>query len=651
MKTMSQLLAALIGVGLSAAISAAPISHGPVQGIDVGPAAAFPENAQVTVTVALRLSHAEQLEPLIEALYTPGNPRFRQFLTTDEFRAQFAPSAETMVAVTRAFEREGLTVTRSATAQLHVSGPAARIEHVFGVQLHSFAVPETAIARGYRYRAPIGSLTLPADIAPRVRAVLGLDTRRSLASHARAAEQPPQRVSVTTNTPDPPGLWTVIDFADYYNVNPLYRKGLTGRGHTLGIVTLAAFQPSDAYLYWQTLGLNVSQNRITEVEIDGGSGSPSDASGSIETTIDEQQSGGVAPGANIVVYEAPNSSQGFVDALAAAVDSNQADTVSTSWGLWELFNSDNAFGNGPVTNPVTGQQTTILAAYHDTLIQAAIQGQSLFCSTGDYGAYDSVNSLPTAPSPGQPFSFNPVLSIDSPASDPFITATGATTLAGTQTYSGPPLPAGDTITIDIPREQAWSWDYLAPFCIAAFNAPGNCQFPLGSGGGVSLYFRRPFYQYFVRGMADSVGGQVLFQETPAPPQLIAKVPADFPGRNVPDISANGDPQTGYVVFYTSEPSGVFTTPTYGGTSVVAPQLNGVTSLYVEALHHRIGLLNPVLYLIAGSGFGYHGPNAPLRDVVGGDNWYWRGVRGYDQATGLGVPDVANLLEAIRDVGY
>jgi len=627
------------------AAAAAPYPHGAVSAVDVGPAAAFAENSQITVTVALELSNRAAMEQLISDVSTPGNPHYQQFLTPDQFRAQFGPSAAAVDAVTKSFLAQGLSVTRTATAQLHVSGTPAQIERAFAVQLRSFAVSGTDAAPGYRYRAPLSEPQLPDAIAPLVRGVLGLDTRPAFAPHLRhgARAVTPAQVANTLNTPDPPGEWTVIDYADYYHVNPLYGRGYTGHGRTLAIVTLASFTQSDAYYYWNTvLGLGVATNRITEVQVDGGSGPPSDASGSDETTLDVQQSGGLAPGARILVYEAPNTSQGFVDAFAVSADANKADTVSSSWGLWELFNSANAFGNGPVTDPTTGQVVTILKAFHDVFAQAALEGQSLFCSSGDYGAYDSVNALPTAPSPGQPFSFNPVLSIDSPASDPLITVAGATTLPGAQVYQFSPTL---TVTIDIAHEQAWGWDYLAPLC-EVFGLPDNCEFPIGSGGGVSIYWQRPFYQWFTPGMTNSVPGQALYQETPAPPELIAALPANYFGRNVPDFATNGDPQTGYLLFYTSDVNG-FEVETYGGTSFVAPQMNGVTSLFVQGLHHRVGLLNPALYFIAATS---GGRDAPFRAVRGGDNWYYSGRPGYNQATGLGIPDAANLFEALEQLG-
>jgi kumamolisin len=311
-------------------------------------------------------------------------------------------------------------------------------------------------------------------------------------------------------------------------------------------------------------------------------------------------------------------------------------------GEWEGFDGSNpVIGNGTVNDPTNGQQTSIVQAVDDLLAQAASQGQSFFASTGDYGAYDADNSLPIVPSSNQPYSYNSVLSVDDPAMQRYITAAGGTTLPGKQIYPG---PNGTTITINVPSERAWSWDYLAPLC--GGQDPIECgTFPIGGGGGVSIYVERPFYQWFVPGMVSTVRDQALYQLTPAPAEELYALPAGFPGRNLPDISTNADPQTGYLLYYTSSASG-FEIVTYGGTSFVDPQLNGVTSLFVQALHHRVGLLNPALYTIAGTA-GTHGHNAPLRDINTGDNWYWKAHPGYDQATGLGTPDVSNLLDALK----
>jgi kumamolisin len=646
------LLAVALAASLAGVASAAPYSHGAAPAaVDLGDSAAVEANTRITVTVSLKLSNAEQLDPLVEALYTPGSPQYRQFLTPEQFMARFGPSPATIAAVTREFTAAGLEVTQTATAQLHVTGAAAQLEREFGVQLHSFRTAATAATASYLYRKPMSAPRLPDAIVDSVNAVLGLDTRPHLTPHLHAVgPQPvqpmpaPHQVGNQTNTPDPPGQWTVIDYADYYDVNPLYQQGLSGEGHTLAIVTFASMTNSDAYYYWNLLGLKVHPNRINVVNVDGGPGPICDACGSLETTVDVQQSGGLAPGAKILVYQAPNTNQGFVDAFAAAFDANRADTVSVSWGEWEGFDGTDGeiyFQNGPVTNPANGQQSTIYQALSDLFTQAAIQGQSMFASTGDYGAYDELNSLPSAPSTGQPYSYNGVLSVDDPAMQRYVTAAGGTTLPGTQIY---PNGSGGTITINVPTEQAWSWEYLAPLCTSA-GLPGNCNFPVGTGGGVSFMVQRPFYQYFVPNMANTVPGQTLDQLTPTFEALYGQ-PANFPGRNIPDISSNADPQTGYVVYYTSSVSGTLGEYIYGGTSFVDPELNGVASLFVQALHGRIGLLNPLLYQIETSPGAYRGRHPAFRDITQGNNWYWNAGPGYDQATGVGVPDVANLLQAL-----
>jgi kumamolisin len=655
MTLRKHLVAGAAALAAAGALSAAPYPHGAeaLAATDLGDASSLEGSTPITVTVTLNLSNRAELDELIESMYTSGAPQYHQFLSTEQFQQRFAPSAATVNEVTREFASQGLTVTRAATAQLHVTGTAAQLERAFAVQLHSYEVPASGESPAYRYHAPLSQPHLSSSISGQVSAVLGLDNRPRLRPHLHRAVQNPQRAvssarqNSEVNTPDPPGQWTVLDYADYYDVKPLYQRGLTGNGHTLAIITLASFTQSDAYAYWQAVGLKVKPNRISVEEIDGGSGPPSDASGSDETTLDVEQSGGLAPQAKIIVYEAPNTSQGFVDAFASAIDSNRAETLSTSWGLWELFDSSNPFGNGPVNNPVTGQQSTILQAYDDLLAQAAVQGQTLFVASGDAGAYASVGALPTQPSQGQPYSYNPVVSVEDPAVQRYITATGGTTLPGTQVYS---TPKGGTITINIAQEQAWNWEYLAPLCEQVLGGPANCLFPEGTGGGVSIYVHRPFYQAFTPNMANTPGGQTLYQLTPAPKQKIAALPAGFAGRNVPDISTNGDPQTGYLLYYTSSVNG-FEIATYGGTSFVAPQLNGVTSLYVEALHHRVGLLNPALYVIAGTPLGYYGRSPAFHDITASNNWFWNARRGYDQTTGLGTPDVANLLDALRFIGY
>jgi len=341
------------------------------------------------------------------------------------------------------------------------------------------------------------------------------------------------------------------------------------------------------------------------------------------------------------VYQAPNSEQGSIDNFAQAVDQNVADTVSVSWGDWEWLDTVAA---DDVTNPVTRRTTSYLNALNNVLLQAALQGQSFFCAAGDAGAYDANDpSLGIFDVPQYPRT----VSVDDPAAQAYITAAGGTTLPGPQEFG---LPDGSTYTLTVNKEQAWGWDYLIPLCNLLTLDPVSCGiFPAGGGGGVSSFVPMPAYQQGVHGMSRTPFGQTL--SGPSYPQyglrLPVKLPGGYAGRNVPDISVNADPDTGYVVWYTSSAAGssLAVLDFYGGTSFSAPQLNGMTSLFNQALHHRLGLINFTLYgLLGGGSSPYLGPLAPLRDIRSGDNWYWRANAGYDQATGVGVPNAANLLD-------
>ena len=88
----------------------------------------------------------------------------------------------------------------------------------------------------------------------------------------------------------------------------------------------------------------------------------------------------------------------------------------------------------------------------------------------------------------------------------------------------------------------------------------------------------------------------------------------------------------------------------GGTSFVAPQLNGVTALLSQSLHGtRLGLLNYPLYALALTGQAYKGSHAPLHVIRAGDNGFYQGRNGYSPAAGLGTIDVANFAQFLREL--
>ena len=612
--------------------------------VDAGAMALARGAAPVSATVVLKLRNVDELQALAKALHTPGSPQFGKFLTPAQFHARFDPSPEVVHAAVAHLLQAGLAARVEAGNLIRVSGDAQAMDRAFGASLHLYDVAAHGESAGYRFHAPTRTpqVTSPA-VAANVVAIIGLDDsprfrphlQRGIGSRGSTA-LPGVSVLKVPSTTHPPGDWTVTDFAQYYNVQPLYAQNVLGQGRTVGIVTLASFTPGDAFAYWNLVGLTVDPNRLTVVDIDGGPGAPSDDSGSVETTLDVEQSGGLAPAANVVVYQAPNTDQAFFDAFVRAVNDNQAETVSVSWGLWEWFDATQ------VTVTVGSSTVAFMQALDDVLLQGAVQGQSFFASSGDAGAYDP-NDPRVFPVPR----YTRTLGVDHPSSSPYIVASGGTTLPGPQVFV---LPDGSHFTVHVPRERVWGWDYLIPLCaVLGFN-PISCGiFPAGGGGGVSSFVPLPFYQTLVP-TRTTEPNQVLIDRLGN--RTIVALPGGYAGRNMPDVSMNADPETGYIVVYTSSVDGNQTVLEFGGgTSFVAPQLNGVAALLGQSVNKRLGLFNVPLYAAASSPGAYSGAAAPLRDIMFGDNWFYQAGPGYDQGSGVGSLDIANFARMLPQLGF
>ena len=306
--------ATMLGMIGASAVCAAP------RAADLGALSANARNETISVTVALKLSDLAGAESMMERLVTPGDSMYLKFLTPAQVEQQFGPNEADVARVIATLNASGLSAQRATSTTLSVTGKAATFETVFQTNLHQFAMPATAGAPASTFRAALGTPVVPASIASVVRGVIGLNTNaiyhpHLVAAPAKLGGSPISRVAAgsasSSATGNAPGFLTVQDFADLYDVNPLYARGVSGEGQTLAIVTLANFTPSDVFAYWKSLNLKVDPNRLKVVNIDGGPGKPSDNSGSIETTLDVEQSGGIAPGAKIIVYQAPEHQSGF----------------------------------------------------------------------------------------------------------------------------------------------------------------------------------------------------------------------------------------------------------------------------------------------------------------------------------------------------
>jgi kumamolisin len=648
----------LAGIALHATVQAGvPLpAVASARATDLGELSELADSEPISITIALGLPNLGDAEVLLQQINTPGSAQFHQFLSPEEFAARFAPNEESVAGIVASLSAYGLSTERTSPTMLRVTGSAADMERTFAVSLHRYAVGARDDVAGYTFHAPLAGARLPAELAGRVAGVVGLDSRPRMRPHYFSAAEKfvrPAAGVVRGPTGNPMGSLTVVDFANQYDLWPMYSQGMLGTGKTIGIMTFASFTPADAFAYWNALGIPVNGNRLSVINVDGGPGAPSDAGGSEETTLDVEQSGGIAPKANMMVYQAPNTSQGFVDLVAEAVSDGLADSLSISWGEWEwIYN----LGNSPVSDPISGNTVGVAQAVHELLVQAAIQGQSVFTSAGDNGAYEANGDFDCyGPySAAVPKSCSLTLSVDYPASDPAITAGGGTTLPGKQSFCLD-QECTETYSVNVAHEQVWGWQYLEGWCAARGTSdPVACGiFGVGGGGGVSVMFGVPAYQAGIRGVLASQPRQTFqageyFVQNDAVPAVYA-LPSPYNGRNVPDISFNADPNTGYSVYYTSSKSGSLAIDTFmGGTSFVAPQLNGVSALLGEYLGgKRLGLLNNALYSVAPRARAPGLSGTPLHAIQYGNNWSYFGRNGYSPAAGLGTMDVAQFAQYLH----
>jgi kumamolisin len=582
----------------------------------------------MNVTLVLGVHDQTGLENYVYSTVTRGNPAFHRFLTTAQFADRYGATRDDIARVQAFVKQQGLTQVELLPNHLaiKVSGTVGQFDAAFHTSIHDYRNSD-----GTTFHQPNATPILPAALSGTLVVASGLSSEARYRSHRMKAIEPPQQgpsaqalaraapAKACMGNPTATctaGEFTVGDVANRYNINPLYRVGVNGKGSTIGIATLANFVPADAYAYWSDIGLPVKPNRITQVHVDGG-GPLSGPAGSGETSLDVEQSGGVAPWANIIVYDAPNTDAGFFDVFNQAVSDNQVDSLSVSWGSPEIFYFPQTNGGVDFTDE--------LRAFHQVFLEAAAQGISMFATSGDSGAYDTVRALGGSLTDPVP----PPLTVDAPGSDPFITTAGGTTVPFSYSFSGGP-------TASLSKESVWGWDYIARYFETNFGVDITDEvFSSGGGGGVSVFWPVPRYQQFTAGIRKSEKNQTFF----FPPfDINYTLPANYRGRNEPDVSLNADPETGYSFVSSLDGSGLLTFE--GGTSFVAPQLNGISALLKQSSHGRVGLWNPQIYALQNI-FGY-GPFSAFNDIRSGDNWFYAGKGGYEPGAGIGTLNVTNL---------
>jgi kumamolisin len=587
----------------------------------------------------------------VRSLQAQAQQGFRHYLSTSQFARAYGQTPANISALTGYLGKFGITSDVYADGvDVSTTGTAGEYDQALSVSQNQYHVPQQAGGDGV---SPIPAQTvhgtgqsplLPYRLSNFVLSILGLTNYGpygSQAVHVNTSLVKPQSGSsnaclALTGLPD--GCNLPQNFASNYKLDGLYAKGANGSGQTIAIVTLAALDQSAPKYFWNNIAHIPSTGRtVTVNNVDGGPGAPSDAAGTGETDLDVEQSGGLAPGANVIVYQAPNTDSGFADAFFSAASDNIASTVSASWLESETY-LESAILSGQ-------EAATYEAAFDEAFLEMTAQGQSGFIASGDWAAYTATADIGTTN-----------LSVGVSPDSPYITAAGGTTLPWTGTVTGPDGSA----PVTVPAQRTWGWDYLwQPVATAdgeSLEASAESQV-IGSGGGFSQIEPTPAYQQSVPGTHNFHAVQYLTPTdyTTVAPGLVEPSAWNFNptpsvttgygnGRAVPDVSTDADPYTGYLLY---EPSfaGV-SQPVlqggWGGTSFVAPQLNGSTAVIDSYLGHRVGFWNPSIYSAAVS---HNSPFTPLTQAsTSNDNIYYTGNPGepYNEGSGLGYPNLTAL---------
>ena len=305
----------------------------------------------------------------------------RTYLTREELAAQRGARPDDMVAVERFAVAASLVVTEANRARrsVVVEGTVAQLAAAFHVDLLAARVGEES------FRMRRGSVSVPASLDGIVTGVFGLDVRPQARAQFRIAY--PRAVSAAFTPPQLASLYAFPTDTD-------------GSGQTIALIELGGgYASADLATYFASLG--VTAPNVIAVAVDGAANAPTgdatSADGEVE--LDIQVAGAIAPGATIVVYFAPNTDRGFLDAVTTAIHDTtyKPDIISISWG-----SAESAWTQQALTN--------FDAAFAD----AALAGITVCCAAGDNGSADGVT--------------DGLAHVDFPASSPHVLACGGTSL-------------------------------------------------------------------------------------------------------------------------------------------------------------------------------------------------------------------------------
>lgn len=495
----------------------------PVQSL--GP---LPGTTQLHVLVGLQLQNQARLNSAILAVNTRGNPAYGRFVTPAQFAATYAPSSSQIQAVESYLTNMGFTNISAASNGMYVSayGTAAAAAAAFNTPLWQYQVSGPNGEPARTVYANTQTAQVPASLGGVVLSVVGLqniDTMHTfLGTWPAAAPAPPVP---SPNPPANPVTFSPQNFWQVYGVGAVPAASNTtiaifAEGNLAGILPDPNNPSAPSDLRQFERENNLPQVPVQIVQVGLGS---SDTSGAVEFDMDTQESTGMAGAVKqLIVYDADSLNDvDLIPGFNAFVTQDLAQAGSASFGGCETL--EYLSGAMPL--------------YDQIFRQAAVQGQTVFASTGDSGSACGV----VGDTNGVPLSGVPAM-VEFPASDTYVMGAGGTTLLADSNHN---------------VIQTTAWD--------------------AGGGGFSLW-------------EHSGGWQSSFVPVTAGTSTVGA------GKGVPDVAMDAD----FLLSPAGFVSGGGDT-TNGGTSLASPLSLGSWARLEGAHNNTLGFAGPVLYGLATPG--------------------------------------------------
>ena len=337
-----------------------------------------PIDSEAFIEVTVRIRRKRSLDEAIAK---------GEVIPRENYAQEFGASQEDVEAVEAFAHDHHLTMVLVDLARRSVilKGKISDFEEAFAVNLN------LEEQQGSEFRVRTGDIHVPAELADIVTGVFGFDERPAARPMFQVYQPDQKIVNHAAGTPS----YTGDQLAKIYG----FPTGVTGKGQCIGIIELGGgYKTADITNYFKSLG--IKKPVVKAVSVDGGKNAPTTAnSADGEVLLDIEVAGAVAPEAKIVVYFAPNTDQGFLDAITQAVHdtTNKPSVISISWGSAEANWTPQALTN-----------------FNEAFKAAAVLGVTICAAAGDGGSADGVTD-------GK-------VHVDFPSSSPYILACGGTKL-------------------------------------------------------------------------------------------------------------------------------------------------------------------------------------------------------------------------------